>query len=131
MRILLTGATGLVGQGVLHECLASGEDTVTVLGRRPTGRTHALLDEVLVQDFGELASVEARLQPFDACFYCAGAAPIGTAETDYRHVTVALTTHVARTLARLNPRIVFAYVSGAHADPASRIMPLRIKGEAE
>ena len=132
MRILLVGATGLVGQGVLHECLAAADVThVTALGRRPTGRAHPKLAELQVADFADLSAVESRLRPFDACLYCAGAPPVGTPEAEYRHVTLELTRHVAATLARLDPALVFLYLSGAHADPASRIMPLRIKGETE
>lgn len=132
MRILITGATGLVGQGVLRECLAAPDVTeVVALGRHPTGQSHPKLSELICPDFGDLASVEDRLHPFDACLYCAGAPPLGTPEDTYRHVTLELTTHVARTLARHNPGLVFLYISGAHSDPASRIMPLRIKGETE
>lgn len=132
MRILLTGATGLVGQGVLRECLQDpGVAAVLALGRRPSGQTHAKLTELVCPDFAELSPVEAQLHPIDACLYCAGAPPLGTPESEYRHVTLDLTTHVATTLARLNPGLTFVYVSGAHADPGSRIMPMRIKGETE
>lgn len=131
MRILLTGATGLVGQGVLRECLADPDIAhLAALGRHPSGQTHDRLEDI-VADFDKLSSVEARLHPFDACLYCAGAPPVGTPEAEYRHVTLDLTTQVARTLARLNPGLMFIYVSGAHSDPDSRLMPLRIKGETE
>lgn len=132
MRILLTGATGLVGQGVLRECLSDpGVTRVVALGRHPSGQTHAKLEELLVADFNDLRAVENRLQPFDACLYCAGAPPIGTPEAEYRHVTLTLTTNVARTLARLNPGLTLVYISGAASNPDSRVMPLRIKGETE
>lgn len=132
MRIIVTGANGLVGQGVVKECLRAAEVTqVVALGRHPSGLSHANLDEITCPDFSELDAVEDRLQPFDACFYCAGAPPVGTAEEQYRHVTLALTTNVASTLARLNPEIVFIYISGAHANPESGFMPLRVKGETE
>jgi uncharacterized protein YbjT (DUF2867 family) len=132
MRILLTGATGLVGQGVLRECLSDrGVTQVVALGRRPSGQRHAKLEELVVADFNDLHAVENRLQPFDACLYCAGAPPIGTPEPEYRHVTLTLTTNVARTLARLNPGLTLVYISGAASNPDSRIMPLRIKGETE
>ncbi|HYM86604.1 MAG TPA: NAD-dependent epimerase/dehydratase family protein [Pseudoxanthomonas sp.] len=132
MRILITGANGLVGQGVLRECLRDpAVSRIVALGRKPSGASDARLVELACADFADLSAVEDQLHPFDVCLYCAGAPPLGTPEADYRHVTVALTTHVAATLARLNPGIVFLYISGAHADPASRLMPLRIKGEAE
>lgn len=132
MRILVTGATGLVGQGVLQECLrAEDVSQVTALTRTPTGQSHPKLTDLVCADFAELGAVEHALQPFDACLYCAGAPPVGTAEPEYRHVTLDLTTHVADVLARLNPGMTFAYISGAHSDPGSRIMMLRVKGETE
>jgi uncharacterized protein YbjT (DUF2867 family) len=132
MRILLTGATGLVGQGVLRECLRDpGVTHVAALGRRPSGQVDAKLEDIVVADFADLGAVEARLHPYDACLYCAGALPVGMSEAQFRHVTVDLTTHVARTLARLNPALVLEYISGAHSDPDSRLTPLKVKGEAE
>ncbi len=132
MRILITGANGLVGQGVLQECLRDPAVTAIVaLGRHPSGQSHAKLSELPCADFSQLQGVEDQLHPFDACLYCAGAPPVGTTEVEYRHVTLALTTHVARTMARLNPALTFVYVSGAHADSKSRLMPLRVKGETE
>ena len=137
MRILLAGATGLVGQGVLRECLRAADVThVTVLARHPGGQSDPKLpdpklEHLVVADFADLSAVEDRLRPFDACLYCAGAPPIGTAEAEYRHVTLELTTHVAQTLARLNPGITFVYISGAYANPDSHVMVLRVKGETE
>lgn len=137
MRILLAGATGLVGQGVLRECLRAPDVShVTALGRHPIGQADAMLadskvSDLVVPDFSDLDAVEDRLRPFDACLYCAGAPPIGTGEAEYRHVTLELTTHVAKTLARLNPSLTFLYISGAYADPDSHVMVLRVKGETE
>lgn len=132
MRILIAGATGLVGQGVLHEVLAHpGVDRIGLLGRRGSGCTDPRAEDLLVPAFDALEPVAERLGGWDACFYCAGAPPIGTPEADYRHVTVDLTLQVARAYAERNPRGRFLYVSGAHADPGSRFMPMRIKGDAE
>ncbi|GAA4869370.1 NAD-dependent epimerase/dehydratase family protein [Luteimonas vadosa] len=132
MRILIAGATGLVGQGVLQACLEDpGVAAVVALGRRPTECIDPKLSELVVADFAELGAVEDQLQPFDACLYCAGAPPLGTPEGEYRRVTLDLTLHVARTMARLNPGMTFVYVSGAHSDPDSAFMPLRVKGETE
>lgn len=132
MRILLTGATGLLGQGVLKVCLDDPQVAkVTALGRRSSGVDHHKFDELTVADFADLSTVEDRLHPFDACLYCAGAIPLGMAEADYRRVTLELTLNVAQTLARLNPALAFAYVSGAHSNPDSALMPLRVKGETE
>lgn len=132
MRILLTGATGLVGQGVLRECLRAADVThVAALGRRPSGASDRKLEDIIVRDFADLHPVEDRLHPFDACLYCAGALPLGMGEAAYRHVTVDLTLNVARTLAQRNPALTFVYVSGAASNPDSHLMPLRVKGEAE
>lgn len=130
MRILLTGATGFLGRGVLQTCLDDADaPNVVALVRRPTGRTHARLTEVQVDDFAALDG--SALPPVEACFYCAGALPVGTGEAEYRRVTVDLTLHVARVLAETNPALRFLYVSGAHSDPSSALMPFRVKGEAE
>ena len=132
MRILMTGATGLVGQGVLREALAHpAVSRIGVLGRRDTGCLDPRFEDLRVERFDALEGVADRLAPWEACFYCAGAPPLGTPEAEYRHVTVDLTLQVARAFAERNPHGRFLYVSGAHADPASRVMPLRVKGEAE
>lgn len=132
MRILMTGATGLVGQGVLVEALARPDvSAVAVLGRRAIGHADPRVQDLVVERFDALEGVLDRLAPFDACFYCAGAPPVGMPQGRYRHVTFDLTLHVARAFAERNPRARLLYVSGAHADPGSRIMPLRIKGETE
>lgn len=132
MRILVVGATGLVGQGVLTTVLGDARVArVGALGRRGTGRDEPRLEEIIAPDFRKLDAVEARLQGWDACLYCAGAPPVGTPEAEYRHVTRDLTTHVARMFAKLNPDARFLYISGMASNPGSRIMPLRIKGETE
>jgi uncharacterized protein YbjT (DUF2867 family) len=132
MRILLTGANGLVGQGVLHECLqAIDVSHVGALGRHSSGHADPKLEEILVPDFTDLRAVENRLHPYDACLYCAGVLPLGLSEAEFRRVTLDLTTHVARTLAHLNPAMTFVYVSGALSNPDSHLMPLKVKGETE
>lgn len=132
MRILLTGATGLVGQGVLHEVLGDAAVThVGLLGRRSVPHDDPRVQSLVVERFDALEAVADRLAPWDACFYCAGAPPVGTAAAEYRQVTVDLTLHVARAFAECNPQGRFLYISGANANPRSRIMPLRVKGEAE
>ena len=132
LNILITGATGLVGQGVLHEALRNPNVArITLLGRRQTGCDDPRVREVVVPGFADLSAVEGQLDDIDACLYCAGAPPIGTPEDEYRHVTVGLTTVVASTLARVNPDMRFLYISGANANAKSWLMPLRVKGEAE
>lgn len=132
MRVLITGATGLVGQGVVHETLADADiSRVALLCRRTAGQDDPRVHALIVPGFDALDAVEEALSPFDACFHCAGALPLGTSEKHYRHVTHDLTLHVAHAFARLNPTGRFLYISGAHANARSRIMPLRVKGETE
>lgn len=131
LRILLTGATGLVGQGVAKACLQSSDVAeVIALVRRPGSVQPPVAERVLV-DFLQAEDHLEQLAGFDACFYCAGATPVGTPEAEYREVTLDTTLAVARAFAAANPQGMFLYVSGAHSSPESRIMPLRIKGETE
>lgn len=131
LRILLTGATGLVGQGVALACQRSLRvSDLTALVRRP-GSLDGSGSELIVPDFLRIEERQDDLSGFDACFYCAGAPPVGTAEAEYRRVTLDTTLAVARAWATVNPQGCFLYVSGAGADARSRLMPLRIKGEAE
>lgn len=132
MRILLTGAAGLVGQGVLRACLEAVDVShVGALVRHAIDIADPKLENIVAPDFAQLQAVEPRLQPYDACLYCAGILPLGVSEAEFRRVTLDLTLNVARTLVRLAPAITFVYVSGAASDPTSRLMPLRIKGETE
>ncbi|MEU4314519.1 NAD-dependent epimerase/dehydratase family protein, partial [Nocardia sp. NPDC024068] len=133
MRIIVFGATGMVGQGVLEACLR--EDAVTevlVIGRTPTGRTHPKLREIGHTDFTDFTPIRSRLAGYDACFFCLGTSALGMGETDYRAITHDVTLAVARTLAA-NPGLTFCYVSGAGTDGtgASRMMWARVKGEVE
>ncbi|AWH29307.1 oxidoreductase [Stenotrophomonas sp. YAU14A_MKIMI4_1] len=131
MKILLVGSGGLVGQGVALACAGSGRmQHVTALVRRE-GASPAGFQEMVLPDFLQAAHADLPWAGFDACFYCAGAPPLGTPEAEYRQVTVDATLAVARAWAAANPQGCFLYVSGAHANPASRIMPLRVKGEIE
>lgn len=134
MNIILFGATGMVGQGVLRECLAAADvDKVLTVGRTPTGQRHPKLRELVHAEMWDYANVEADLADYDACFFCIGVSSSGMSEQKYTHVTYDLTLAVATTLARLNPQMVFIYVSGAGADSGetSRIMWERVRGKTE
>ncbi len=134
MKVIITGATGMVGEGVLLECLNHpAVERVLSVSRRACGHTHPKLDECLVPDFRELAVVESRLSGYDACFYCAGVSSVGLQEPEYTVITYDTPLHFAQTLARLNPNLVLVHVSGAHTDGTEqgKVMWARVKGKAE
>jgi len=134
MRVILTGVTGMVGEGVMLECLDNpAVDAVLSVSRKPTSHTHPKLEQLLVPDFRELAEVEAKLTGYDACFYCAGVSSAGMSEADYTVVTYDTPVAFATTLARLSPNLVLTHVSGAGTDGTgkSRMMWARVKGRAE
>ncbi len=134
MKVIITGATGMVGEGVLLECLADpGIERVLVVARRSCQHTHPKLTELLVPDFRNLLSVEPQLTGYDACFYCAGVSSVGMKEPEYTAITYDTPLHFAETLARLNPGMVLVHVSGAHTDGTEqgKVMWARVKGKAE
>jgi len=134
MQIIIFGATGMVGQGVLRECLVdAGIDRVLVVGRSPTGVRDAKLTEIIHDDFLDYSAIESRLTGFDACFFCLGVSSIGMNEERYRHLTYDLTLAAATTLATLNPQMIFTYVTGAGTDSTEQgpRMWARIKGKTE
>ena len=134
LRVILTGATGMVGEGVLLECLQSHAVAhVLVLTRKPTGRTHPKMSELLVPDLANLSAVESQLTGYNACFFCAGISSVGISAAEYERITHDLTLLVGVTVARLNPALTFIYVSGAGTDNAetSRQHWARVKGRTE
>lgn len=134
MRVILTGVTGMVGEGVMLECLDNpAVDAVLSVSRKPTDHTHPKLEQLLVPDFRELSEVEAKLTGYDACFYCAGVSSAGMSEADYTVATYDTPVAFATTLARLSPNMVLTHVSGAQTDGTgkSRMMWARVKGRAE
>jgi uncharacterized protein YbjT (DUF2867 family) len=134
MRVVLFGATGMIGQGVLRECLlAPTVETVLTVGRSATGQRHAKLREVVHADLFDLTPIEADLRGLDACFFCLGISSAGRSEADYRRITYDLTLAAARTLVSLNPDLTFIYVSGQGTDSTERgrSMWARVKGKTE
>jgi uncharacterized protein YbjT (DUF2867 family) len=134
VNVLIFGATGMVGQGVMRECLAAPDVAkVMTVGRTPTGQQHPKLQELVHAEMWDYANVEAELSNFDACFFCIGVTSSGISEQKYTHLTYDMTLSVAGTLARLNPQMVFVYVSGAGADSSetSRVMWQRVRGKTE
>jgi uncharacterized protein YbjT (DUF2867 family) len=134
MNIVLFGATGMVGQGVLRECLLDPEVQLTqTVGRSATGVPHPRLREIVHADLWQCQSIESDLSGFDACFFCLGASAGGLSETEYKRITYDITVAAADVLCRLNPKMTFIYVSGAGTDSSERgkIMWARIKGKTE
>ena len=134
MKVILFGATGMVGQGCLRECLLDpGVESVLAIGRSATGQRHAKLREILHDKFLDYSAIESELAGFDACFFCLGVSSLGMTEERYRHLTYDLTMAAAKTLSRRNPNMVFVYVTGAGTDSTERgsLMWARIKGKTE
>ena len=134
MNVLLFGATGMVGQGVLRECLLDPDvDKVVAVGRSATGQQHPKLREIVHTDLLDFSAIESELSGFDACFFCLGVSAAGMTEEQYRRVTYDITLAAAQTLVRLNPGMTFIYVSGSGTDSTERgrVMWARVKGATE
>jgi len=134
MKVILFGSSGMVGQGVLRECLLAPDvERVLAVVRSPSGETHEKLEELVHADFQEFESVAARLTGYDACFFCLGVSAAGMTEEQYRRITFDVTLAAARVLARVNPTMTFIYVSGSGTDESERgrSMWARVKGQTE
>jgi hypothetical protein len=134
IKTIITGSTGMVGEGVLTECLNHPEvEEILVLNRKPGGMSHPKLREIIHGDLFDLAPIERQLAGFDACFFCLGVSSVGMSSEEYRHITHDLTLNMARLLVRLNPEMTFCYVTGAGTDSSEqgRIAWARVKGATE
>jgi uncharacterized protein YbjT (DUF2867 family) len=134
MKAIITGATGMVGEGVLLECLTHPDvEQVLVINRKPGGVAHPKLRQVIHGDFFNLLPIEQQLMGFDACFFCLGVSSVGMSKEEYRHVTYDLTMNVAQLLAKLNPAMTFCYVTGAGTDSGEQgsVAWARVKGATE
>ena len=134
MNVIVTGVTGMVGEGVLHTCLDDPRvNKVLVIGRRSCEVQHDKLTEILHQDFSEFDSIRDKLQGFDACFHCMGISSMGLSEDEFRHITYNMTMALAQTLHANSPGMTFCYVSGAGTDSSEkgRMMWARVKGKTE
>jgi uncharacterized protein YbjT (DUF2867 family) len=134
MKVIIFGATGMVGQGVLRECLLDPDvRRVLSIGRSATGQRHEKLRELIRADLLDYSAIENELRGYDACFFCLGITSLGLSEEQYRRVTYDITMAAAKALARLNPDMTFVYVTGAGTDSTEhgRTMWARVKGETE
>jgi hypothetical protein len=131
---ILTGATGMVGEGVLHECLQHPSvSAVLVINRKPCGVVHPKLKEIIHTDFYDFSTIESQLSRYNACFFCLGMSSVGMNEANFTKGAYTLTMHVATTLCRLNPDMTFCYISGAGTDSTEKgkQMWARVKGKTE
>lgn len=132
LKVIITGATGMVGEGVLLHCLQSEEIAeVLMINRKPYDFSHPKLRELLVSDFDKLADYDTQLTGFDGCFYCAGVSSLGKNEADYTRITYDTTLTFAKVLYVINPDIVFNFVTGAHTNTTGSQMWQRVKGRTE
>lgn len=133
-KAIITGATGMVGEGVLHECLNHPDVTeILIINRKPSGVTHPKLKEIIHSDFLNLTPIKEPMRGYDACFFCLGVSSIGMKEPEYTKLTHDLTMHMATILAELNPDTTFCYVSGSGTDSTEqgKTMWARVKGRTE
>lgn len=134
IKVIITGTTGMVGEGVLHECLQSDKvESVLIINRRPLGVTHPKLKEIIHPNFFDITPIEQELKGYDACFFCLGVSSVGMDKDEYFKMTYTLTLHVAEVLARNNPNMVFEYISGGGTDSTEkgRLAWARVKGKTE
>lgn len=134
IRAVITGTTGMVGEGVLHECLQHPQvEAVLVINRKPCGIIHAKLKEIIHQNFFDLSPVQNQMSGYNACFFCLGVSSVGMKEPEFYKLTYSLTLHVAETLSKVNKDMTFCYISGAGTDGSEkgRTMWARVKGKTE
>ncbi|SNC62514.1 hypothetical protein SAMN06265337_0687 [Hymenobacter gelipurpurascens] len=134
IRAIVTGATGMVGEGVLHEALNHPDvEQVLSISRKPSGITHPKLREILHENFQDLTAIQDQVTGYNACFFCLGVSSVGMKQPEYRRLTYDLTLHFAQTLLPRNPGLTFCYVSGAGTDSTGhgRSMWARVKGQTE
>lgn len=134
IRAIITGATGMVGEGVLQECLNHPDvESVLIINRKPSGFSHPKLKEIIHADFMNITALRASVAGYNACFFCLGVSSVGMKEPEYHKLTYDLTMHIARTLLEVNPQMIFCYISGAGTDSSEmgRSMWARVKGKTE
>ncbi|MES2426353.1 MAG: NAD-dependent epimerase/dehydratase family protein [Bacteroidota bacterium] len=134
IKVIITGATGMVGEGVLLHCLDNPAiEQVLIVNRKHYDRQHPKLKELLVPDFMDLSKVTDQLTGYDACFFCAGVTSVGKKEPEYTHLTYDITLNFAKAVSDANPNLVFTYVSGSSTDSTEKgsVMWARVKGRTE
>ena len=134
LSVIITGATGMVGEGVLYECLHHPQvEKILVINRKSCGYTDSKLTEIVHADLSDISSLSERIKGYNACYFCLGVTSVGKSEAEYTRLTYNLTLNFANTLASLNPDMTFCYISGAGTDSSEkgRSMWARVKGKTE
>ena len=132
IKAIVTGASGMVGEGVMHECLQRNEvEEVLVIGRRTCGHTHPKLKEIVRANLYDLSDIEEQLKGYNACYFCLGMSSVGVKEPEFTKVTYDLTMRFAQTLSKVNPGMVFCYISGQGTNEKGKQMWQRVKGKTE
>ena len=134
IKAIITGTTGMVGEGVLHECLSHPDvEQVLLINRKSCGVSNPKISEIIHENFFDLSPIETQLKGYNACFFCSGVSAINKKEPEYYSLTYTLTSNIAEKLAKLNPDMTFCYISGAGTDSTEkgRIMWARVKGKTE
>jgi len=134
IRAIITGTTGMVGEGVLIECLQSNDvEQVLIINRKPLGVTHPKLKEIIHANFQDISPIADQLKGYNACYFCLGVSSVGMNEQDYTRITYDLTLNFAKTLRVHNPDMTFVYVSGSGTDSTEKgnLMWARVKGKTE
>jgi nucleoside-diphosphate-sugar epimerase len=134
LRVIITGATGMIGEGVLYECLNNPQvEKVLVIGRNSCGYTHSKLSEIIHSDLSDISSLRERVTGYNACYFCLGVTSVGKNEVEYTRLTYTLTLNFAAVLAACNPNMIFCYISGANTDSSEngKTMWARVKGKTE
>lgn len=134
MKVIITGSTGMVGEGVLLECINNEHVThILLLNRKHHPITDPKVKEIIVKDFMQAEGIQDTLQGYDACFFCAGISSVGLKEDIYKHITYDITMHVAKILSTVNPAMTFIYISGSGTDSSEKgkLMWARVKGKTE
>lgn len=132
MKVVIYGATGMVGQGIVLECIEDPRVTsVVCVGRKPTGHKHPKVTDLVMKDLLDYSGIGSAFQGVDACFYALGVTSVGTDEATYTRITYDMTVAAANALAEANPKMTFCFVSGAHTDVNGRQMWARVKGRTE
>jgi nucleoside-diphosphate-sugar epimerase len=134
IKAIVTGATGMLGEGVMHECLNHPDvESVLAINRKTVNTNHPKLKEIIHNNFFDFSGIEEKLSGYNACFFCLGTTSVGKKEEQYKKITFDITKSLADTLSRLNPEMTFCYISGSGTDSSEKgkIMWARVKGRTE